>query len=808
MKYIRLLVLSGLSLGIFYALNSKIGALPPLGKFLNPSAGIWQNETDESITGEVEIPGLQDQVRVHYDAQMIPHVFAQNEHDLYKAQGYLTAKHRLWQMEFQTYAAAGRLSEIFGEGALNYDRTERRRGMGYGADQSVAHMEKHDKEVLAFVQDYADGVNAYINQLHPEDYPVEYKLLDYAPEEWTTKKTALLLMYMTKMLAGRDDDLEYTNVLRLVGEENFNLLFPDFFEVTDPVIPKETDWSFIDVPQTEKPEKHALLDTIAETIEKPHPDNGSNNWAVSGAKSDSGLPILANDPHLGLNLPSIWFVMQLSTPNYNAFGATIPGALAVISGFNQHIAWGETNATRDVIDWYKVEFNEDRTQYKYEEGWKDVSMRIEDIRIKGQKAYKDTVLYTHHGPVVFDKNFRSDNERAGYAMQWIGHEGGNQQKTFLQLNKAKNYEDYADALQHWVTPSQNFVFASTEGDIALWIQGKFPNKWEGQGKFLMDGSLSENDWQSYIPQQFNAHTKNPTRGFVSSANQHPVDETYPYYVFNDGYETYRNRVINTYFNSKEKFSVTDFKALQNNNYNLKASELVPYMLSQMDTSSLSDEEKGVYKEISAWTFNNDINEVGPSIWTLWYGHLEEMLWDEFNDEQVALTTPYTYQTIHLLKTQGNHAFMDIVATKDKTEKANDLFLLSFKEAAEDLSKYKNENGDYTWGGYKGTYVGHLLQGLPAFSRFDIPIGGGRNIVNATSKNHGPSWRMIVEMTSPPTALGIYPGGQSGNPGSKFYDNFIDDWSVGEYHRLNFLQSDVATEDIIGTQTLIPATNEY
>ena len=134
-------------------------------------------------------------------------------------------------------------------------------------------------------------------------------------------------------------------------------------------------------------------------------------------------------------------------------------------------------------------------------------MRIEDIHIKGQKAYKDTVLYTHHGPVVFDKNFRSDNERAGYAMRWIGHEGGNQQKTFLQLNKAKNYEDYADALQHWVTPSQNFVFASTEGDIALWIQGKFPNKWEGHGKFLMDGSLSENDWQSYIPQQFNAHQK-------------------------------------------------------------------------------------------------------------------------------------------------------------------------------------------------------------------------------------------------------------------------------------------------------------
>ena len=593
MNYLRLvlsLLLTGL---VFYGLNSKQGALPPLGKFLNPTAGIWQNEKDESTGGEIILPGLNEKVSVHYDAQMIPHVFAQNEHDLYKAQGYLTAKHRLWQMEFQTHAAAGRLSEIIGEAALNYDRTERRRGMGYGAEQSLAYMEEHDPEVLAYIQDYADGVNAYINQLQAKDYPVEYKLLDYAPEAWSPKKTALLLMYMTKMLAGRDKDLEYTNVLRLIGEENFNLLFPDFFEVTDPVIPKETDWSFIDVPQTEQPKNTLVLDSIAETIEKPHPDNGSNNWAVAGSKSATGYPILANDPHLGLNLPSIWFAMQLSSPQHNAFGATIPGALGVISGFNEHIAWGETNATRDVIDWYKVEFNADRSQYKYNGNWKDVQQRIEEIHIKEKAVYKDTVLYTHHGPVVYDKNFKTENEHAGYAMRWIGHEGGSHQKTFLQLNKAKNYDDYVDALQHWVTPSQNFVFASTEGDIALWIQGKFPNKWEGQGKFLMDGSLPENDWQSYIPQAFNAHTKNPARGFVSSANQHPVDENYPYYVFNDGYETYRNRVINTYFSSKEKFSVADFKALQNNNFNLKASELLPHMLEHMDATQLTEEERAV-----------------------------------------------------------------------------------------------------------------------------------------------------------------------------------------------------------------------
>ena len=806
MKYTKLLLSFLLTIGIFFVLNTKLGDIPPLGKFLNPQSGIWQNEIDEAISGEVSIPGLKDNVTVHYDEQLIPHVFAQNESDLYKAQGYLTAKHRLWQLEFQTFAAAGRLSEIIGESALNYDRTERRRGMGYGADQAFAYMEQHDTETLGFIQDYADGVNAYIDQLSPENYPVEYKLLDYAPEKWTPKKTALLLMYMTKMLAGGDEDLEYTNALRLFGKENFDLLFPDFFDVNDPIIPKETDWSFIDVPQTPHPNADVVLDSISETIEKPNPDNGSNNWAVSGEKSATGNPILANDPHLGLNLPAIWFVMQLSTPNHNAMGATIPGALGVISGFNQHIAWGETNATRDVIDWYKIEFNKDRTQYKYDGQWKDLTIRVEDIKIKGKESFKDSVLYTHHGPVVYDQNFMSDEELVGYAMKWIGHEGGNNQKTFLELNKAKNYDDYVSALKYWNAPAQNFVFASTEGDIALWIQGKFPNKWEGQGKFLMDGSNPDNDWQGYIPQEFNAKVKNPERGFVSSANQHPVDDNYPFFVYNDGYETYRNRVINDFFKSKAKFSVQDFKDLHNNNYNLKAAELVPYMLEQMDTSSLTSEEKAIYDEIKAWEFNNDIDEVGPSIWRQWYGKLYNMVWDEFEVEDTALEKPFAYQTIYLLKNHGEHEFMDIVDTDDK-ETAKDLFLLAFKKAAERLLEIKNEEGNYTWANYKGTYAGHLLRGLPAFSRFDIPIGGDRNIVNATSENHGPSWRMIVEMTTPPTAIGIYPGGQSGNPGSKYYNNFIDDWAAGEYHSLNFLQSNEALEAIIGTQTLTPAHHE-
>ncbi len=802
MKYFKFTLSLLLTLGVFYALNTKLASVPPIGKFLSPSQGIWQNEKTESITANFQMEGLLDKVTVYYDENLIPHIFAENDMDLYRSQGYITAKHRLWQMEFQTFAAAGRLSEIIGEKALNYDRAQRRKGMGFGAEVALEKM-KEDPEILKFLDAYCQGVNSYINSLQVSDYPVEYKLLDYKPEPWTATKTALLLMYMTDDLCGRDYDLEKTNALRLFGEERFNLLYPDFFDVNDPVIPKDTDWSFIDTPITEVPQSQLPLDSIAETMEKPDPDNGSNNWAVSGSKSYSGNPILANDPHLGLNLPSIWFVMQLATPTHNAFGATLPGALGVVSGFNTDIAWGETNATRDVKDWYKIEFKDkSRGQYKYNNSWKKTSVRVEEIKIKGRKTYIDSVIYTHHGPVSYDYTFKGNGEKEGYAMKWIGLTGGNNQRTLLDLNSAKNYDDYLKALEHWVAPAQNFVFASTQGDIALWIQGLFPNKWKGQGKFLMDGSNAENDWQSFIPKEFNAHTKNPERGFVSSANQHPVDESYPFYVFNDGYETYRNRVINDFFRSKEKITIQDFKDLQNNNFNLKASELLPYMFEHMDTSSLSNEETNILNIIKKWDYNSNINELAPSIWDLWWKTLLPLTWDEFNIADTALTYPFIYQTIFMLKTYPNDAFMDIVSTAER-ETSSDLFLISFKETVKNLTSWKAENGDFNWGAYKGTYVGHLLQALPAFSRFDLPIGGDRNTVNAADTNHGPSWRMIVEMSSPPKALGIYPGGQSGNPGSRYYDDFIDKWAAGDYLNLLFMQKSESNQDIISTQTLTP-----
>lgn len=802
MKLFKFLLSLIAVIAVFYALNNKFGDVPPLGHFLSPQTGFWQNEESDLSAETLSIEGLLDEVKVDYDDDLIPHVFAQNDADLYTAQGYITAQHRLWQMEFQTHAAAGRLSEIIGEKALNFDRTQRRKGMVYGAEQALAKMAQ-DPETMSLIDAYTNGVNNYINSLNPSKYPVEYKLLDYKPELWTPTKTALLLMYMTDMLAARDYDLEFTNTLRKFGKQNFDFLFPDFFDVNDPIIPKERDWSDINPVKVEVPFSELPKDTIANTFEKPDPNNGSNNWAVSAAKSVSGNPILANDPHLSLNIPSIWYVMQLATPEHNTYGATIPGALGIVIGFNNDVAWGVTNATRDVKDWYKITFKDStRQSYLHDNQWKQVTYRTEIIKQRNADSYIDSVAYTHHGPVSYDSSFNTNNELVGYAMQWTGHIGGNNQRTLLELNKSRNYNDYKEAIKHFIAPAQNFAFVSREGDIALWIQGQFPNKWEGQGKFLMDGTNPEHDWQGFIPQEHNAHILNPERGFISSANQHPVDKSYPYYVFNDGYEAYRNRIINDFLRSKEKFDIEDFKSLQNNNFSLKASEALPTMLNYIDPNKLSAEQKRIFDEISNWNYLNNTNEVGSSIFETWFSKLYELMWDEFDSEAQALKKPFTYQTIYILNNYPDHEFMDILDTPQK-ETAKELVHQSFIETVNTITDWQNKNGSYNWERYKATYVGHLLQGLPAFSRFNLPIGGNGDNVNATKKNHGPSWKMIVEMSNPPKAFGIYPGGQSGNPGSKYYDNLIDDWAAGNYRKIIFMQFPNEPEQPMNSQTLKP-----
>ena len=773
MKLVNLAISLLITTSLIYFLNNSwnFGSpIPPLGKFLDPFHGFWKNAQTAAVDSEtISIPGLKDKVTIYYDSVLVPHIYAANDEDLYAAQGYITAKNRLWQMEFQTHAAGGRISEVVGKAALDFDRTQRRLGMGYAAETSVKSMESNPI-ARAMVDNYTKGVNAYIQSLSYSDLPIEYKLLGYAPEPWTNLKSGLLLKYMAKTLNTGERDLEMTNALKLFGKETIDLLFPDQEGVGDPIVDNTGNWKF----------KPTTLDSVPPSVpnefvnikplEKSPPDIGSNNWAVSGTKTKSGAPILCNDPHLELNLPSIWYVVHMNAPGVNVMGASLPGSPAIISGFNDSIAWGVTNAQRDLVDWFKIEFKDkSKNEYLSDGQWKPTKKVIETINVKGAPVYYDTVIYTHHGPVVFDQSFHGENEKNHFAYRWIAHDPSEEVLTFHKMNRATNHTGYMDALDHYTSPAQNFVFACVNGDIAMRIQGKYPVRRKNEGKFILDGTKTSNDWQAFIPNDQNVMYKNPSRGFVSSANQYPADASYPYYIQASNWEAYRNRRINTVLTQLNQITPTDLMNLQLDNFNLKASESLPIFLSYLDSTSLKGAELEAYNKLKQWDYFNTIESEGASYYEAWIRSLTPLVWDEFDDPKTALPRPSTFLTIKLMKEKPDLNFFDVKATPEK-ETAKEIIQKSFVEGVAAIEKWKAENKkDLSWAAYKDAIANHLLR-QKAFS-YNIEHGGNSSIVNAHSKTHGPSWRMVVSLEkSGINAWGVYPGGQSGNPGSPYYNS--------------------------------------
>lgn len=793
-------------------LNNRLGSVPPMGKFLDPFNGFYQNaeSREDHFSGkELALAGLTGDVKIHYDEFLVPHIEAQNNYDLYFAQGYVTARHRLWQMEVQTHFAAGRLSEIFGESMLERDRQTRRKGLPYGAKRALIEMEK-DPLVKEALEAYARGVNTYISSLSRSELPFEYKLLNYYPEKWAPVKSALLLKYMANDLAGRDYDLENTNLVKIFGKETFDLLFPERLPADAPVIPSGTKWNFTPV-VVNKPAAVSYPENLTpQTNPKPALDNGSNNWAVSGGKTKTGNPLLANDPHLQLNLPSVWYALQLTNPEANTYGVSLPGTPGIIIGFNDSISWGVTNATRDVKDWFAIRYrNKERNEYAFEGKWHKTKKQLEKIKIRPDNFWSsaetivDTIVYTHHGPVVYDKAHPGDSAQLNYALRWTAHDGSNELKTFLLLNRAHNYEDYVEALQSYETPAQNFAFASVKGNIALWVQGKFPLRWEEQGKFLMDGSLQSHEWQGFIPQEHNAHVLNPERGFVSSANQIPVDSTYPYYTYDQNYQHYRNRRINQVLAKSNALTIEDMMQLQNDNYNLKAAETLPWMLDSLNRQHLSGELAEAFNKLKGWNYMQEAHSKAPTLYEAWWKNFRLQLWDEFDSVDVAIIKPRDGATIALLRNEPTSSFVDIQLTPEQ-ESLGDLLETSFIIAVEEVAAWEEEKGqEASWGNKKESSIRHLTQ-QDALSLTGLQVDGNRDIVNANSGRHGASWRMVVELSQPVQAFGIYPGGQSGNPGSPFYANFVESWRKGEYNPLYFINKQQDYKDkILYTQTLSP-----
>ncbi len=777
---------------------------PKLGYFLSPQHGFWKNaeKIDAGFDASIVAKDLKGNVDVYMDDRLVPHIYADNDEDAYFVQGYLHAKFRLWQMDFQTRVAAGRLSEIAGADKLSIDRFFRRLGMVYGAEQTEKYINENNPVMKATVDAYTAGVNAYIKQMAPEEIPFEYKLMNYQPDQWTPKKTYLFLMFMSYDLTGRSAtaDLQLTNTRDYLGLDLFDKLYTNQQDSLDPIIPKGTAFA----PASIHPiipanadslylkKKHTTASSSSAnataSVEAPDKNNGSNNWAVAGSKTKSGRPILCSDPHLGLNLPSLWYEVQITTPTHSTYGASFPGSPAVIIGFNDSLAWGVTNAGRDVLDYYELKFKDStQKEYWFNGQWQATTNRQEIIKVKDSADVVENIAMTHWGPTMFDAHYQNPQSMGrNLAVKWTGHNASTGVETFYKLNRAKNYDDYIGAISLWKCPGQNFVFASKSGDIAIKQQGSFVARWDRQGDFIMPGQDSSYDWQGMIPNDENPMIKNPARGFVSSANQKSVDSTYPYYLGTAAsFPLYRGISVNKRLAVMNQITPSDMQSLQTDNYNVFAGVARPALNKFLDQNKLSADAQRMVKEMNKWDLYNNGNSKGITVFKIIWDSVEDAVWgDELAGSSIPLTKPESFVLLDQMNKDSNFSIADDIRTQGKVETLKEQVQLGVERATKKLLELEKE-GKLEWVSFKSTKVLHLTK-IPALSRLNLPIGGGVNIINATTDVHGPSWRMIVHLTDEIEAYGLYPGGQSGNPGSPYYDTFVDYWAAGKYYRLLFL----------------------
>ena len=752
-----------LNAGFLYFFEIGVSEVPAFGKLLHPCKGLVHSLREPeyfSIPENIE-QQLLAPAEIGFDSRRIPYIKAENSRDLYFLQGYVTARARLWQMDFQTRFASGRLSEIVGSKALALDMEQRHKGMTFASEQALLAFE-NDPEMKIVLDAYTKGVNAWIESLNYADYPLEFKLLNYSPEPWTNFKSALMLKYMADLMTGTTYDMELGWVLRNLGIDFLEQWYPDHNPFPQAAVQPLT----LDT-NPEKAVQPLDFDRYFPWFSRPvavdsNQGLGSNNWAVHGSKTETGKPLLANDPHLPLNLPSIWYEINLQDKDHRVHGVSLPGAPTVIIGFTNATAWGVTNGTVDVKDWFVLELDENKTGYKVDSDWKPLKFRPEMIGIKGQNPVEFKVPYTEFGPVV-DTDTLIQNKRFGLAFAWTGFEPSNELRTFFGLNRSKTIMDVEKALESFKCPPQNFVYADNAGNIGIWQKGYFPKRLPGYGRNLGQPMAGKAPWNGSVHDSLTPHRTNPSQGFVFSANQHPFGQRSPYY-YTGRFEIWRNLRIFERLSATQKSGMKTMAELQLDNHSREASTLLPVMLNCLPKKSVFT------KQLEQWNGNYADTSKMALFFELWLKKTMAEVWPEI-DEKMAVY-PQSWLLLEALQPNGFEGLplhLDSARRQNQRQKV----VLAYNEA---LKEYKPE----AWYMARGTKMRHLAR-LEPFGSGLIKQGGHGSAPNAMKTHNGPSWRMIVSLEDAVWAQVIYPGGQSGNPASIHYLNQLSTWEQGKYH---------------------------
>lgn len=812
------------------------------------------------IDGTLQIPGLRAPVTIIRDKNGIPHIYAGNQYDLFSAQGYVQAQDRLWQMELQRIGVSGRSSEL-SPSVTNIEQDKFVRTLGWRraaqADYGVL-----DDDTKSILQAYSDGVNTFI-ATHQNNLPPEFAIVglfsgkgfNYVPEKWQPVDTLQWAKAMAWSLGGNwDVELYRAALIKKFGAEQaaamYNELVPPYdFQKMPAIVTQNV--SYQNVP-LESVSGLRQLDNISGARGS---DIGSNNWVVSGARTTTGKPLLANDPHLGIQMPSIWYFSGLHCQPvsadcpYDVVGASFAGMPGVVIGHNARIAWGVTNVGPDVQDLFLEKI--DGNQYEYKGQKIDLAIVPETFAIKGQlpadyhPSPNETDAYdaqsgattitlnvrsTVHGPIVSDVD--SDAAQAGgdlaVAFSWTAINAADQtMASFIGVDRAQNWEEYRAALSKFNAPSQNFIYADVDGNIGYQTPGRIPIRAKGDGQLPVPGWTGEYDWIGYIPFDELPRAFNPPEGYIATANNAVVGPEYKYFLGLDWDRGYRARRIVDLITAKDQLNADDIAAIQGDNLNLSAQEIVPYL----KNLTVDGDAKLALDQILAWDFHEQRDSSGASAYQVFWLHL---LMNTFADELGPLAPDYTdggtfnRQAMTQLLAKPDSPWWDDVTTSGVKETRDDILKKSLAAGASQLIGELGRNpADWTWSKlHTALFASQALGTSPLafmFNRGPYVVDGGTAAVNATSTGSNfkkaysnppdklaaifaerstPSLRQIIDFADLNSSRFIHTTGESGLPTNPHYDDFIDKWRNIQYVPMWWDITDIKA-NAEGTLTLTP-----
>jgi penicillin amidase len=762
---------------------------------------LWYRQASLPQTeGELQVSGLKAAVDVVRDSNGIPHIYAESKEDAYFALGFVHAQDRLWQLELNRRIVSGRMAEVLGGKAVDTDRFLRTLGVRRNAEAIFRQL---DGDTQAILEAYAKGINSYLSS-RTGPLPPEFLITGAPePEPWQPADSiGWQTMLAWDLGANWTQELLRMRLAQKLSLQQIN----EFLAPYPGDVPVETG----DYTQFYR-NLAGLTEQLAKVQEKAPPSlvegMGSNNWVLSGKSTASGKPLLANDPHLALSAPSLWYFAHLDAPDLHVTGASFPGIPAIVLGHNRRIAWGFTNTAPDTQDLYVERINPaNPTQYQTPKGWAGFKRREELIKVKGGDDVKILVQETRHGPVIsralpiLDK---APVDASQYVISFAWAALRPDDKTIqagIRFNQAGNWNEFTQAASDFHSPQQSIVYADIDGNIGFVAPGRVPvRKKENDMKGLAPapGWDKRYDWEGFIPFKDIPMQYNPASGRVVTANHKIVDKKYPYFITSEWALPYRADRINALLDTQNRHESGSFMRIQQDHLSLAAQQMLPLLLS---IKPLTERSRQALGHLAKWDGLMEKSSPDPLIFNAWIRRASYMIFsDELGSE--LMNDYWDQRNVHLsmvnvLKNRGGQGRWCKSAADQHVKDCGHLLSIALEDALGELERhYGNKMTEWKWGEAHMAHSEHRPFGkvplIAPFFDIRVPTPGDTFTINVGRYNmrdelepfasrHAAGMRAVYDLANLEQSRFIHSTGQSGNPFSRFYRNFVNPWAEGDY----------------------------